>query len=80
MTSAPPLDRMSEDELLERARKAMSRAVSLPVGSLGRSIQWGVFDTIEAQTRLQIENSPGRLPRMSGQAGTARSQAWSSVR
>ena len=44
MTSVPP-ENMSEDVLIERARNAMNRAVVLPVGSLGRSIQWAIFDT-----------------------------------
>jgi hypothetical protein len=43
------LDAMSEDELLERARKAMKRAASLPVGSTGRAIQWAVFDATMAE-------------------------------
>ena len=42
-------ERMSEDELIERARNAMNRASALPVGSLGRSIQWAVFDTLMAE-------------------------------
>jgi len=48
MTSVPP-ESMSEDVLIERARNAMNRAVVLPVGSLGRSIQWAVFDTYMAE-------------------------------
>ena len=48
MTSVPP-ENMSEDELIVHARKAMNRAASLPVGSLGRSIQWAVFDTYMAE-------------------------------
>lgn len=44
-----PLDELTEDELVARARKAMSRAVSLPVGSLGRSIQWCAFDAVMAE-------------------------------
>lgn len=41
MTTGKPLDELTEDELLAHARKAMSRAVSLPVGSLGCSISPG---------------------------------------
>lgn len=48
MTSVPP-ESMSEDDLIERARSAMNRAAALPVGSLGRSIQWAVFDTYMAE-------------------------------
>ena len=40
-----PAERMTEDELLARAGKAMVRAAVLPVGSLARSIQWAVYDT-----------------------------------
>jgi hypothetical protein len=43
------LDAMTEDELLERARKAMERAASLPVGSTGRAIQWAAFDALMAE-------------------------------
>jgi hypothetical protein len=49
MTTGKSLDKLTEDELLARARKAMSRAASLPVGSLGRSVQWGAFDTVMAE-------------------------------
>ena len=63
MTSTP-LDKMSEDELLESARQAMGRAASLPVGSLGRSIQWGVFDTLMAELdRRAIRYRLSRLER-----------------
>lgn len=48
MTSVPPGEQ-SEDELIERARNAMIRAAALPVGSLGRSIQWAVFDSYMAE-------------------------------
>jgi hypothetical protein len=48
MTSVPP-EHMSEDDLIARARNAMIRASSQPVGSLGRSIQWAVFDTYMAE-------------------------------
>lgn len=46
-----PVDQMTEDELLARARKAMLRAAALPVGSLGRSVQWAVYDTYEGELR-----------------------------
>jgi hypothetical protein len=49
MTTGKPLDELTEDEILVRARKAVSRAASLPPGSLGRSIQWGIFDTVMAE-------------------------------
>lgn len=63
MTSTP-LDRISEDELVERARQTMGRAASLPVGSLGRSIQWGVFDTLMAELgRRAIRYRLSRLER-----------------
>jgi hypothetical protein len=39
------LEQMTEDELLERARKALLRAALLPRGSLEHSVQWGVYDT-----------------------------------
>jgi hypothetical protein len=48
MPSIPP-EQMSEDNLITRARNAMNRAAHLPVGSLGRSIQWAVFDTYMAE-------------------------------
>jgi hypothetical protein len=44
-----PLEEADEDELLKRARAAMRRAASLPVGSVGRSVQWSVFDTVMAE-------------------------------
>jgi hypothetical protein len=44
-----PLDKMTEDELLARARAALERV--LPVGSLGRSVQWAVHDTAMAELR-----------------------------
>ena len=44
-----PLSGVSEDELLKRARRAMMRAAALPPGSLGRSVQWGVYDTMMAE-------------------------------
>jgi hypothetical protein len=40
-----PLGRMSEDELLRRGHQAMARAARLPVGSLGRAVQWAVYET-----------------------------------
>ena len=46
-----PLEQMTEDELLERARKAMLRAAALPPGSLGRSVQWAVFDAAMGELR-----------------------------
>src|SRR5262245_40411802 len=49
MTEPGPLDSLSEEELLTRARKAMSRAISLPFGSLGRAVQWGVYDTLSEE-------------------------------
>src|SRR5260370_480249 len=48
MTSVP-LDELGEDELLERARKAMRRAATLPVGSVGRAVQWAAFDSVMAE-------------------------------
>ena len=44
MTSVSP-ELMSEDELLRRAHRAMARAARLPVGSLGRAVQWAVFES-----------------------------------
>jgi hypothetical protein len=49
MTTA--LKQMTEDELLERARKALLRAVQLPRGSLERSVQWGVYDMYADELR-----------------------------
>jgi hypothetical protein len=49
MTTA--LDQMTEDELLERANKALVRAALLPRGSLGRAVQWGVYDTYAGELR-----------------------------
>jgi hypothetical protein len=46
---ATPPDQMTEDELLERARKAAARAVTLPPGSLGRAIQWAADDNYAAE-------------------------------
>ena len=46
-----PLEQMNEDELLARARAAMARAATLPPGSLGRSIQWAVFDAAMDELR-----------------------------
>lgn len=46
-----PLDRLSEDELIERGRRAMLRAASLPLRSTGRGIQWAVYDTYAAELR-----------------------------
>ena len=34
-----PIEQMTEDELLARARTAMERAAALPPGSIGRAIQ-----------------------------------------
>jgi hypothetical protein len=42
---------MTEDELLRHAREAMEHAKSLPIGSLGRVVQWGVYDTYESELR-----------------------------
>jgi L-ribulose-5-phosphate 3-epimerase UlaE len=36
---------MTEDELLARARAAMTRAAALPPRSALRAIQWAVYDT-----------------------------------
>ena len=52
MTTA--LNQMTEDELLERALKAMGRAVQLPEGSLARSVQWGVYDTYSDELRRRV--------------------------
>jgi hypothetical protein len=49
MTTEP--EQMTEDELLERARKALVRAAQLPRGSLERSVQWGVYDTYADELR-----------------------------
>jgi hypothetical protein len=40
-----PLGQMSEVELLRLGHQAMARAARLPVGSLGRKVQWAVYDT-----------------------------------
>jgi hypothetical protein len=44
-----PIEQMTEDELLVRARTAMERAAALPPGSTGRAIQWAVFDATMAE-------------------------------
>ncbi len=63
MTPIPP-GSMSEGELLVRARQAMSRATSLPLGSLSRTIQWGVFDTLMAElNRRAVRYLSGRMER-----------------
>jgi hypothetical protein len=49
MTTA--LDQLTEDELLERARKALLRIVVLPPGSLAHFVQWGVYDTYAGELR-----------------------------
>jgi hypothetical protein len=56
---------MTEDELLDRARTAMFTAAALPVGSLGRSIQWAVYDNYSGElarraARLLAEMKRGR--------------------
>jgi hypothetical protein len=43
MTCEPP-ELMTEDELLDHARQAIGRASVLPVGSLGRAVQWAIYD------------------------------------
>lgn len=45
------LEQMTEDELVERAQKAFLRATLLPRGSLGRAVQWGVYDTYADELR-----------------------------
>jgi hypothetical protein len=46
-----PLEQMTEDELLKLAENAMRKAAVLPLGSLARSIQWGVYDTYSDELR-----------------------------
>jgi hypothetical protein len=46
-----PLDQMTEGKLLARARAALERVTELPVGSLGRSVQWAVHDAAMAELR-----------------------------
>jgi hypothetical protein len=57
---------MTEDELLDRARTAMLKAAALPPGSLGRSIQWAVYDTYADELRRRairiITTSQGGTP------------------
>lgn len=50
-----PPGQMTEDELCARARAALNRVVELPVGSLGRSIQWAVHDTAMEELALRAE-------------------------
>jgi hypothetical protein len=49
-----PVEQMTEDELLERARVALSKVVTLPRGSLPRSVQWGVYDTYASELRRRF--------------------------
>lgn len=42
---------MTEDELLARARAAMTRATALPPRSTIRAIQWAVYDTYSDELR-----------------------------
>ncbi len=44
-----PLDRMTEAELLTRARAAMARAIAAGRGTLGWSVQWAAYDTVMAE-------------------------------
>ncbi len=55
-----PPGEMTEDELLEHARKAMIRAASLPWGSIGRSIAWAVYDTYAAELGRRAAAQLGR--------------------
>ncbi len=46
---ATPPEQMSEDELLRRGHQAMARAARAPVGSLGRAVQWAVYEAYSAE-------------------------------
>jgi hypothetical protein len=58
-------DELSDHEVLTRAAGALKKVTSLPVGSVARAIQWGVYEGYQAElTRRAVAFGLARLAKL----------------
>lgn len=63
---AGPLSGMPDEEVIERARSALLKVNSYPVGSIQRSVQWAVYEQAKAELEARLLRHVLRARRREG--------------